>query len=388
MKQSSSEDIEQNLDHEESQIEVVFKFNQSPRKNIKALCEFFNVQQTPEQIAHLMRQVPGLLGSAIGDYLSREENEPILAAYFNELNLKVPFIQAMRDSLSGPMYLPGEAQQIDRVVQTFSNCYLAQNPDNTKFSDPDAPYVLAFALIMLNSDLHNQNVKRRMTLEDFIRNTTVALGSHAALSREYLTECFESIRENEFHFLDTSNKFMSNVAPKLRGPLRKKTKHFGSAWTSHYFVLTSSCLYYFKNDKDPDQTPLGNIQLVGVDVNRTSPLQMQLHARSNKGIQYVKFKKGPQYQKGINEILLEAPNKHQMDKWYAWIKKSTLMSGLEGEAVTTFGSALGQSDSVSPVNNDESDISDSSLMPDAKNKTRKGLLKKKESKDLKNQDKK
>jgi len=36
--------------------------------------------------------------------------------------------------------------------------------------NPDTILLLAFALAMLNTDLHNQNVKRRMSPEDFMKN--------------------------------------------------------------------------------------------------------------------------------------------------------------------------------------------------------------------------
>jgi Sec7-like guanine-nucleotide exchange factor len=34
----------------------------------------------------------------------------------------------------------------------------------------DVAYVLAYSVIMLNTDAHNPNVKRRMTLPEFIKN--------------------------------------------------------------------------------------------------------------------------------------------------------------------------------------------------------------------------
>lgn len=34
----------------------------------------------------------------------------------------------------------------------------------------DVAYVLAYSAIMLNTDAHNPNVKRRMTLPEFIKN--------------------------------------------------------------------------------------------------------------------------------------------------------------------------------------------------------------------------
>lgn len=47
------------------------------------------------------------------------------------------------------------------------------NPDQLKqFKSEDTIFLLAFAIIMLNTDLHNSNIKpeRKMKLEDFIKN--------------------------------------------------------------------------------------------------------------------------------------------------------------------------------------------------------------------------
>jgi len=63
--------------------------------------------------------------------------------------------------------LPGEAMQIDRVMESFADRYCEQNPD--LFSDADACYVLSFSVIMLNTSLHNPNVKNRITCEQFVQ---------------------------------------------------------------------------------------------------------------------------------------------------------------------------------------------------------------------------
>jgi Sec7-like guanine-nucleotide exchange factor len=49
--------------------------------------------------------------------------------------------------------LPGEAQQIDRMVEKFAAEYHRQNPN--MFRAEDTCYILAFSIIMLNTDLHN-----------------------------------------------------------------------------------------------------------------------------------------------------------------------------------------------------------------------------------------
>ena len=69
--------------------------------------------------------------------------------------------------------MQGEAQKIERLMEAFANRYCQCNPDQTKkFRSLDSVFLLAFAIIMLNTDLHNKNIKpeRKMKATDFIRN--------------------------------------------------------------------------------------------------------------------------------------------------------------------------------------------------------------------------
>jgi len=69
--------------------------------------------------------------------------------------------------------MPGEAQKIERLMEVFGQRYCQCDRDAvTGFRSPDTVFVLAFAIIMLNTDLHTPNLKpeRRMKLEDFVKN--------------------------------------------------------------------------------------------------------------------------------------------------------------------------------------------------------------------------
>lgn len=44
---------------------------------------------------------------------------------------------------------------------------------NIFFLRADTPYVLAFSLLMLHTDAFNKNVKRKMSKEDFVKNTRI-----------------------------------------------------------------------------------------------------------------------------------------------------------------------------------------------------------------------
>jgi hypothetical protein len=57
--------------------------------------------------------------------------------------------------------LPGEAQKIDRLMEKFAERFCSCNPGS--FKSADVAYVLAFSVIMLNTDAHNPGVKNKMT---------------------------------------------------------------------------------------------------------------------------------------------------------------------------------------------------------------------------------
>ncbi|EEF48288.1 pattern formation protein, putative [Ricinus communis] len=74
--------------------------------------------------------------------------------------------------------LPGESQKIQRILEEFSQ--------RMQF------FILCYSLIMLNTDQHNPQVKKKMTEEEFIRNNR-AINGGQDLPRDYLSELFQSI---------------------------------------------------------------------------------------------------------------------------------------------------------------------------------------------------
>ena len=62
--------------------------------------------------------------------------------------------------------LPGESQQIDRIMEAFAQRYCEQNP--RLFEERDTCYILCFSIIMLNTMLHNPNVRTRPNVEGFV----------------------------------------------------------------------------------------------------------------------------------------------------------------------------------------------------------------------------
>jgi len=122
----------------------------------------------------------------------------ILHHYTNALDFTdLFFAEAIRLFLSG-FRLPGEAQKIDRIMEKFAERFTTQNPD--VFPSADTAFILAFSVIMLNTDLHNPSIKpeRRMTIDGFIRNNRGIGLDGADLDPAFLTKIFDRIKEKPF----------------------------------------------------------------------------------------------------------------------------------------------------------------------------------------------
>jgi len=90
-------------------------------------------------------------------------------AYVDSFNFeKMDFGEGIRYFLQG-FRLPGEAQKIDRIMEKFAERYCKCNPNS--FKSADTAYVLAYSVIMLNTDAHNSMVKDKVSFaisEDMI----------------------------------------------------------------------------------------------------------------------------------------------------------------------------------------------------------------------------
>lgn len=98
----------------------------------------------------------------IGDYLGEREelSLKVMHAYVDSFDFQgMEFDEAIRAFLQG-FRLPGEAQKIDRIMEKFAERYCKCNPK--AFRSADTAYVLAYSVILLNTDAHNPMVKNKV----------------------------------------------------------------------------------------------------------------------------------------------------------------------------------------------------------------------------------
>jgi len=156
--------------HDRKLLYGVKQFNLEASRGLEYLGEAgLLTPSSAEAVARFLYRQERLSKKQIGKYLGShlEFHQCVLAEFvrcheFSRLLL----VQALRQFLWS-FRLPGEAMQIDRVMDSFSAHYCAQNPNI--FEERDTCFILSFSIIMLNTALHNPNAKMKITSEQFVK---------------------------------------------------------------------------------------------------------------------------------------------------------------------------------------------------------------------------
>ncbi|XP_038061907.1 IQ motif and SEC7 domain-containing protein 1-like isoform X2 [Patiria miniata] len=178
-------------------------FNKKPEKGIKFLVDNKFVENSPNEVAKFLLNRTGLSKAKIGEYLGnlqKEFNMLVLECYVDEMNFRDLCIDEALRKFQTAFRLPGEAQKIERLMEAFAQRYCICNGDVTRaFQKPDTIFILAFAIIMLNTDLHSPNNKpeRRMKLQDFLKNLS-GIDDGCDIDPELLHGIYNRIRQHPF----------------------------------------------------------------------------------------------------------------------------------------------------------------------------------------------
>lgn len=301
------------------------KFNMDPKKGIEYLVEHGLLQHTQEDVAAFLYKGEGLNKTAIGDYLGErnEFNEKVLKAFvdlhdFTDLIL----VQALRQFLWS-FRLPGEAQKIDRMMECFAQRYCQLNPNI--FTNTDTCYVLSFAIIMLNTSLHNPSVKDKPSVEQFI-SMNRGINDGGDLPRELLVSLYESIKTEPFKIPeDDGNDLMHTFFnPDKEGWLWKQGGRYKS-WKRRWFILNDNCLYYFEytTDKEPRGIiPLENIQVREAS-DRNKPHCFELYATASEFIKACKTDSEGKVVEGKHTVYrMSAATEEEKEEWIKCVRQS------------------------------------------------------------------
>lgn len=201
--------------------QVTTEFNKQNKNwtNVGEDLGLFAEPATPEDVAKFFYTTPRLDKTEVGLYLSKGPADEypfeaqVRSAFCELFDFKdMGFAEALRKFLSR-FRLPGEAQCIDRLMEAFANelyqqqkkapkhqdaLELVESEEAPFFRNADAVFTLAFSTIILNTDLHNPNLRddRRMTLEQFVRNNR-GINDGKDFPQKFLSELYTQIKEQE-----------------------------------------------------------------------------------------------------------------------------------------------------------------------------------------------
>eukprot|EP00439_Symbiodinium_sp_Y106_P032293 s1615_g3.t2 len=219
-------------------------FNSEPSKSTAALQSLGLLSNpvTPESFAEFLRHTPGLDMVIVGEYLGKRHdfNGQVRKAFLETFPFPgLGLVEALRMVLA-TFRLPGEAQCIDRLMEAYAEAYFraqlpvaesagedplkvtrwiprersgeeapearqtaggpedaaGEEPSRVPMTSSDTIFVLAFSIIMLNTDLHNPGVKKKMSFEEFVRNNR-GIDSGKDMPAYFLRDIYEAIRDDE-----------------------------------------------------------------------------------------------------------------------------------------------------------------------------------------------
>ncbi|GAA5869908.1 hypothetical protein JCM16303_001838 [Sporobolomyces ruberrimus] len=189
-----AEDVSRSKANKQVLLEGAAAFNLKPKVGIKFLEEHGVITKEPASLAEFLKTTPKLDKKLLGDFISRPDQIEVLKTFMQSMDFSGKIIcDAMRELLEA-FRLPGESQQIARITETFAEVYFATQP--AEIRSQDATYVLSYSVIMLNTDLHNPQVRKRMDLQAYSRNLR-GVNENADFDPEYLRAIYESIRKRE-----------------------------------------------------------------------------------------------------------------------------------------------------------------------------------------------
>ncbi|KAL2103471.1 hypothetical protein ACEWY4_000339 [Coilia grayii] len=199
-------------------------FNKKPEKGIQYLIEKGFVSDTPVGIARFILERKGLSRQMIGEFLGNRQkqfNKDVLDCVLDEMDFSGMDLDDALRKFQAQIKVQGEAQKVERLVEAFSQRYCVCNPVLVRqFQNPDTIFILAFAIILLNTDMYSPNVKpeRKMKLEDFIKNLR-GVDNGQDIPRDLLVGIYQRIQKWE---LRTNDDHVSQVQAVERVVVGKK----------------------------------------------------------------------------------------------------------------------------------------------------------------------
>uniref|UniRef100_A0A3Q3E277 Pleckstrin and Sec7 domain containing a n=1 Tax=Labrus bergylta TaxID=56723 RepID=A0A3Q3E277_9LABR len=305
--------------------------------------------QAAKRLAKRLYNLEGFRKSDVARHLSKnnEFSQMVAEEYLSNFNFKgLTIDQALRTFLR-KFALMGETQERERVLAQFSRRYRQCNPESV--TTEDSVHTLTCAVMLLNTDLHGNNIGKRMSCSQFITNLE-GLNDGKDFPKDLLKTLYSSIKNEKLQWtideeelrksmseltdvrtdsashtmkrLGTGGNPLVGVAQQADGELYKngflirkvhadpdgkRTPRGKRGWKSFYAMLKGMVLYLQKDEYRAER------ELTEEDVKNAVSIHHSLAMRA------ADYSKRPNvfYLRTADwrVFLFQAPNPEQMQSW-------------------------------------------------------------------------
>uniref|UniRef100_A0A8C2WIG9 Pleckstrin and Sec7 domain containing n=1 Tax=Cyclopterus lumpus TaxID=8103 RepID=A0A8C2WIG9_CYCLU len=287
--------------------------------------------QAAKRLAKRLFSLDGFRKSDVARHLGKNNDfsQMVAEEYLSNFSFSgLTIDQALRTFLS-QFALMGETQERERVLAQFSRRYRQCNPE--RVPTEDSVHTLTCAVMLLNTDLHGNNVGKRMSCSQFITNLE-GLNDGKDFPKDLLKELRKSMSELAEVRTDSASHTMKRlgsggnplvgVAQQADGELYKsgflvrkvhadpdgkRTPRGKRGWKSFYALLKGLVLYLQKDEFRVER------ELSEEDVKNAVSIHHSLAMRA------ADYSKRPNvfYLRTADwrVFLLQAPNAEQMQSW-------------------------------------------------------------------------
>jgi len=192
--------------------------NDDTIEGMKMLIQEGKVKPNPNDIATFLRCTPELDKKKIGFLLGEVDmvERGVLKAFMNTFQFENLSIDEAFRYLLTTLALPTSAKKIQMLTVYFSDRFYECNSLSI-FVSADQVFTLIYSMLMLNTDLHNGNVKRKIPVSSFVTSIQ-EMKENATLSREFIEQLYYSIQDKpltDARFLKSNHSTSKSWKSKL-----------------------------------------------------------------------------------------------------------------------------------------------------------------------------
>ncbi|XP_032409383.1 uncharacterized protein LOC116713349 [Xiphophorus hellerii] len=314
--------------------------------------------QAARRLAKRLYALDGFRKSDVAPHLSKNNDfsQMVAQEYLEHFNFSGMNIdQALRTFLTR-FALMGETQERERVLAHFSRRYRQCNPET--LSTDDSIHTLTCAVMLLNTDLHGNNVGKRMSCSQFISNLE-GLNDGKDFPKDLLKTLYSSIRNEKLQWTideeelrksaseladgrtDSASQTMRRVtggnplvgvAQQADGELYKsgflvrkvhadpdgkRTPRGKRGWKTFYAMLKGLVLYLQKDEYRTEREPTEDDVKNAVSVHHALAMRAADY-RKRPNVFYLRTA-------DWRVFLLQAPSAEQMQSWITRINAVAAM---------------------------------------------------------------